>query len=86
MPRKHKERKDSEMELRTDGEEFYWYLVLDHHKDDLLVIMKSRTSVYVPSEDAAIDAELGDVSWYLVQTTKTEYETYQAFGITEIKL
>ena len=68
------------------GEEFYWYLVVDHPKDELLAIMKSRTSSHVLSEDNTINAELGDPSWYLIQTTQAEFETYQTFGIKEIKL
>lgn len=68
------------------GGEFYWYLVLDHPKDELVAIMKSRTSSHVPSEDNTINAELGEVLWYLIQTTQAEFETYRAFGIKEIKL
>ncbi len=68
------------------GEEFYCYLILDHPKDELVAIMKSRTSSYMPLEDDTINAELGNVSWYLIQTTQAEYETYRAFGFKEIKL
>ena len=86
MPRVDRKRKDSERQLPMFGEEFYWYLVVDS-KDELLAIMKSRTSSYVPSEDNIISAELGDALWYLIQTTQAEFETYQAFGgIKEIKL
>ena len=73
------------MQLPMIGEEFYWYLVLDHPKDELVAIMKSRTSSHVPSEDRTIDAELGDDWWYLIQITQAEFETYQAFGIKEIR-
>ena len=68
------------------GEEFYWYLILDHPKDELVAIMKSRTSSYMPLEDDIINDELGNALWYLIQTTQAEFETYRAFGIKEIKL
>jgi hypothetical protein len=86
MPRVHRERKGSEEHLPMFGEEFFWYLVMGHPKDELVAIMKSRTSSHVPLEDNTINAELGEVLWYLIQTTQAEFETYRAFGIKEIKL
>ena len=46
MPRVDRKRKDSERQLPMFGEEFYWYLVVGHPKDELVAIMKSRTSSY----------------------------------------
>ena len=47
--------------------------------------MRSETEDYIPEEIHAINEQLGD-NWNIRPITQAEFETYQAFGIKEIKM
>ena len=67
----------------------FYYAITNFFDDELMFIMKSSTKAYVPEETRAIDKICscgnGPRSYTIDQITQAEFETYQAFGIDEIK-
>jgi len=65
----------------------YYKLVND--SDELLAVCKNiRQYSTVEWADICknIQRQLGETHWWWKETTQVEFETYQAFGITEVKI
>ena len=63
----------------------YWFGIVHCETQELLAILKSRSRFYVTTEDFAIHDQV-KVPFSHMQISQAEFETYQAFGIREIKL
>ncbi len=68
-----------------------FYKIVSEDEEELLAIfMDLQNGVFTTIEWDAIashiTSELGDGFWYGIPTTQPEFETYQAFGIKEIKV
>ncbi len=66
--------------------DIWYYSITNWAGDEALAIMKSETEKYVPEEIAIINDKLDHGAWLLNPISQAEFETYQAFGIREIKL
>ena len=69
-----------------------FYYAITNLQGELWFILKSPTKEHVPAETTAIDRACGycgdGIRNYTVnkEISQAEFETYQAFGIKEIKL
>lgn len=63
----------------------YYKIVGWYSCGELRAIMRSETEDYIPEEIHAINEQLGG-NWNIRPITQAEFETYQVFGIKEIKL
>ena len=68
--------------MTTDA---YWFSIVHGDTQELLAILESRSRFHVPSESLRIRDQV-KVPFNHVQISQAEFETYQAFGIKEIKL
>ncbi len=68
--------------MTTDA---HWFGIVHYDTRELLAILKSRSQFYVPEENLAIQDQV-KMPFNHAQISQAEYETYQAFGIKEIKL
>ena len=68
----------------------FYYTIINFIDDELWFIMKSPTTEHVLEETRAIDKACGcgygTRNYMIDEITQAEFETYQAFGIKEIKL
>jgi len=64
----------------------YW-TILDFSEDELLGIMECEHGEAIEAEICAVNNALNRQQWYWgKKISKAEFETYQVFGIKEIKL
>jgi len=68
--------------MTTDA---HWFSIVHYETRELLAILKSRSRFHVPTEDLAIQDQV-KMPFNHAQISQAEFETYQAFGIKEIKL
>ena len=67
-----------------------FYKIVSENEELLGIFMDLQNGVFTTSEwdviASRITSELGYEFWWVSRTTQSEFETYQVFGIKEIKL